>query len=168
MNTSTLHSLKQQWNNLKQRERLILEIGTISILLVAFYLFLWQPFTSHISNLRTRATHQQQLLTWMKTNKTAIKQLEEQRASQSLLNENMSLLTVIEQTLNKGNLTKYKYQLEQKTTNEINISFNNVTFSGLMFWLKNLWQKYEIEVKEISVNARQETDMVRANITLQK
>ena len=58
--------MKEWLENLAPRERRVLVGGTVALVLLLFYLIIWQPLHTGVAQLRTSVAEQRDTLRWMR------------------------------------------------------------------------------------------------------
>ncbi|MGB5707934.1 MAG: type II secretion system protein GspM, partial [Arenicellales bacterium] len=53
------------WRNLNQRERMLVSLGVPVLMVIMFYLYLWQPVAEDIDRLRIKVPENNATLAWM-------------------------------------------------------------------------------------------------------
>lgn len=160
-----LLALKQRWQQLAIREQVILFAGSIIVVILLAYQFIYSPFQEAIAEKQQAISNQEQLLAWMKKADEKIERLQV-NSHEKKTRHQKSLLTVAAESLKKNALTPTA--IGQAANDKITITFNVVSFNQLIQWLVTLWQTYGIEVYQATITAKEETGMVEANLILQE
>jgi type II secretory pathway component PulM len=81
------------WNGLNSREQAVIGLGLPLVLVVAVYLYYWQPAKQHLDNLRIQVPQKTAELAWVRHEIGKAEQWLGARASGG---ENQAILTIIE------------------------------------------------------------------------
>ena len=79
--------MNQWWAGLNQRERRIVVLGSIAVLLTLLYLLVVEPVITHMRDLDASVREQTELLLWMQSSEQQIAKL---RASSGSANRSIS------------------------------------------------------------------------------
>lgn len=158
--------MKQQWQSMSEREKNMVSIGSIAIILGILYFFIWSPVSDKISQTKQVVSYQQETLQWMQTANQAIQQLRQSSTRPQQVSDE-SFLSVTAQTLANTQLSEFTSQVRETQNNKVRVSFANVPFDKLMDWLKLIWNRYNISVNQIALTPKN-TGFVEVNLVLQK
>lgn len=143
--------MKQYWQNLEVRERIVIIAGAIVALALLFFVYVWQPLTSSVQQLS--ATHQQQIAT-LKAVEHYQGQLQAlQRAGFTNKPLRGSLLSMLKQSLKEKGLANYLAAPLQQNKQSIAMQFKQVPFDQLMQWMRVMWLQYGLEVQQFQGQA---------------
>lgn len=153
--------MRNFWNNLNERERWMVGIGSLFVLFYLFYLLLYSPLTTAVSNKTAQLSEKQQTLTWMQQVR---QQSKKQKVQQSI--SNAKLLTLIGNQLGTGSLRFFPYQLQQTGAGDIQLSYELVPFNHFLSWLWTLSNHYGIVLKQFSAERTPTTGVVKLQIVI--
>ncbi|MCX7120183.1 MAG: type II secretion system protein M [Gammaproteobacteria bacterium] len=143
-----IEPIKTWFNNLLLREQKIVLTGGIIFFILFFYMALWNPLSTAVSNYKIKVRSEEQLLCYMQK---ALVRIQTLKASGAQIGtEQGDLLTVAEQTLTAKNLSSFLKQVQQPQHNQIDLTFENVPFDQLMLWLQALSAQYGVRVVQLS------------------
>jgi general secretion pathway protein M len=141
----TLVNHWQQWN---QRERLLVTIASVVLLLYLFYLFIVSPLQEAILQAQTLAQENQATLVWMKRIKSQVHSL----AMPKVISTSELMGIIHDQLAETAGLSRYPYHLTQSSSGNIEIKFDKVPFNKFLSWCYRLNQKYHFNIKQLSAN----------------
>lgn len=134
------------WQQLSEKDRWVSILGLICLVIYLFYLFVYSPLTTAVSNKSNQLQEKIETLNWMQT-------LESPRsATKNLQKINTSkLLALIATQLAPNPYQAFPYQLQQIGADNIQLSFQKVPYSLIMKWLWDLTTHYTVNLKEITI-----------------
>lgn len=153
--------MMQYWNNLNERERLLLGVGISIIMIYLFYLLIYSPLSNAVQTKALQLSEKQSTLAWMKD---VHKQIKKETAS--LCISNTKLLSLIDNQLREEALKKFPYQLQQTSSGEIQLSFERVPFNLFLSWLWKLHKDYSITLKQLDAGKTETPGIIHLNIVI--
>ncbi len=162
-----IEQLQQWWNSLTFSQRRMGSVGGIALGIVLFYLLIWFPLVSSVSNRRDEVIAEQQLVLEMQQSKADILYLRSLN-TQVQGSSNLPLLTIIDQTLRDQQVNGQLTQIQEASDNKVKLAFSTVTYDELISWLESLASQYGIQVEQIHITATNTTGVVQADLVLSK
>lgn len=160
--------MKEWWNTLSERERWLTGGGGALALLVLVYALLWQPFRTHLVNLRQAVAAQRQDLAWMQQAAAEVKRLSASpAAAMAQQNNPQSLLTLVDQTARTAGLGTVMKRIEPQGDDKLRVQFEQVSFNQLIHWLGSLEQEYGVTIANVTLDRQSEAGRVDARLVLQ-
>lgn len=143
--------MKSKWQQLALREKQMLVLGGIVMILAMFYGFIWAPLANKVSSLRADVQHNQQLLSFMQAASKKIQSFS--GANRDALNNpsHASLLSGVQQQLHQPPLSQYPVLLKQADSDSVEVSFKQVNFDLLMTWLIRVSEQNHWVVKQMTI-----------------
>ena len=128
-----MNELKQKWQQLDAKEKKLVSIMIIAIVIGLFYFAIWQPMHNSIADGNKRVAAQQKTLEWMQQSVSKVIQSGGAKAPASTANGSLT------QRTNQA-AARFKIQLSrvQPQNNELNIRIDNVDFNTFLAWLNEL------------------------------
>lgn len=154
--------MKQYWQNLNDREKLIVVLGVSALLLYMYYIFLYQPLKTNTELQTKQLVEKTQLLQWMKT----LDPQQNKRNKNKTSVDNTQLLTIVAEELQKSTLAKFTSQLQQTNTGDIQISFDLVPYNQFMIWLLKLNNNYTVLIKQFNSEKREKPGLAHVLVIL--
>lgn len=144
-------AIKNYWEQLEPRERLVLSWGSVVVALIIFYSFLWQPWHKAIDEMEESIQTMRADLVWVRQHADILanggKGLE-----QKFQGSEQSLLSVIESTAKKGNVRKAIQQMvPSKDSGQVRVVLEDANFNHWVKWIDLLVNKYGVNVLDASV-----------------
>lgn len=158
--------MRDRWNNLNLREKQMLSLGSLVIVSLLIYFFLWSPLDSSVSNLRNQIEHDQELLTWMQDANKQIQSIG--KTSAPTLRPKGSLLSTIQKEVNRSPLAKNLNQLHQADNDSVQVSFQKVNFDQLMIWLIDFSKRENLTITQIVITPSHVSGIVTADLILKE
>jgi general secretion pathway protein M len=144
-----------QWSSLSERERYLV-IGGVGLLLICIiYFSIFAPLFHAVATKKQELITKRATLEWMA-------HLPKGMALQSNIVSKKSMLTNISQQLAPFKATPY--QLQQLNSNDIQLSFESVSYAKFMPWLWKLTNNYQLTIKQFNVERTETTGMVKLQI----
>jgi general secretion pathway protein M len=137
--------MKAYLSTLNEREKGMLIVGLICLILYCYYWFLYAPLSNQVNQKSLQLVEKTSTLTWMKTVK-----LQRQKFKPKQVVDNSQLLTILARELKKEFSVKFPYQLQQTGAGDIQLTFDAVPFNLFIGWLKKLNERYAITLKQLN------------------
>jgi general secretion pathway protein M len=151
-------------NQLAPRERRVLIIGAVTLVIMMGYFMLWEPLITARAQLENVVAAQKTTLRWMTDAAAEVKQLRFNTSPTKT--HKQSLLNLIDKSIRTGRLAKTNKRIEPKGKQEVQVRFKAVSFTALMRWLGQLYNQHQVEMSQIRIERQQAPDQVKVNLTL--
>lgn len=161
---SQFAELKARFMELQPRERLIIGVGSVLVLLTAIYTLGLVPLYKAVNERDQRVTQKQQDLAWMQSVAGKLNALGSAMPSASSANESMVVL--IANSASGGGVATAMTGQTPDGPNGVRIRFEGVQFDALVLWLGGLQKDYGIHVKAAEINRSAQPGQVNASLTL--
>jgi len=158
--------MKTWFLQLEQREQYTLVIGAIALVIILFYFLIYEPFVNSYQQLQTMVSADYNALQWMQNAAQEIKQLRQQQHHQKPSTSSQSLLALIDSSIRKSGLDKTNKRIEPRGDNIVNVSFEMNSFTTLITWLADLYNKHHIQIQQIHIEHIEKADNVKVNVIL--
>lgn len=153
--------MKSYISNLNERERWMVFGSVFCVFFYAYYFFLYSPIATKVEERQTQLTEKTETLQWMnkvkdqKNNTTVKKTI-----------DNGQLLTLLSTQLKNHATIKFPFQLQQTSSGETQITFDQVPFNLFIEWLAQLNKSYKINIKQFDINKTATPGVVQLMIIL--
>lgn len=154
MNTERIRTL---WFNLSDRDRYMLCIGGVMVLVYLFYLVLYLPLVNAVEWRSQQWTEKKETLSWMQTQAKAPKPTQQREGP---------LLSIFSDHLKETSFSQFPYQLQQAGENTIQLTFEHVPYVDAMSWLQKLNKQYRMTVTELTVERTQTPGVVKLSMVV--
>ncbi len=153
--------MKAYLNSLNEREKWMVIGAGICLLGYLYYLFFYEPLSSRVTQRTQQLIEKTETLEWMKK---VSKNYHAAKPKQSL--DNSKLLTVISSKLKNNYTLNASYELQQTSSGEIQLTFDEVPFNLFIEWLAGLNQKYQLTIKQLEASHADKIGIVRLTVIL--
>lgn len=149
------------WNNLNERERLLVIIGGICLFVFALYQLIYSPLSNSSLEKQREAQEKKETFAWM------------QQKRQIPLNTAVKpsvggskLLSIIGTQLNTKPFIKFPHQLQQTSLGLLQLSFDNVPYTPFLLWLWKLEHNYAFTVKQFDASRTKTAGVVKIMVLI--
>ncbi len=153
------------WQGLEQRQRWLFLIGGSILLLLAIYVWVWEPLAESRQAERERIAQQQALLDWL-TALTPVAAELRRGSSRAADLGGRSLLGLADETARAAGLAGALTRIEPAGEGQVRIWLDGAEFVSAMGWLQGLSVEYPIEVSQLSIDRAQRSGQVNVRVTL--
>jgi type II secretory pathway component PulM len=160
-----MDKLKAKWTSLTRRERLLVSIGSIAVLILLVYYLLLAPLLTAVDNVKMQSTAQQNLLVWMQP-RVGLLQSRSSSTSAGQAITASELLPTVDARLKQSDFAGSVGEISQTSTSGVRVALTNVPFDELMTWLTSQWQRSRIQVGDIDVQKTNKVGIVDVTLTL--
>ncbi|MDX1837333.1 type II secretion system protein M [Legionella taurinensis] len=148
------------WQNLNERERWMVVIAALAVMVYGFYLFIYSPLTTAVSTRTQQLKEKSETLVWMQ----GIKRQGGQQSPKAI--DNSKLLSIIASQLSNKTFSPFPYQLEQTGVGDIQLSFEQVPYAAILRWLWALNSDYTVTLKQIRMDKTNTPGVVKLMVLL--
>lgn len=161
-----MKEMKEWWNSLNDRERLMVGAGGGFLVLCLLYFVLVDPLFSRMDDLRSEVPGQRSELAWMRGAAAEVGRLRGSGQSGQVPSGGGSVMAVIDQTAKKQGLGDKLQRIEPEAENGAKIWLEDAGFDDVMRWTHLLETKHGIRVAAFSAEPLAAKGYVKARITL--
>lgn len=163
-----LISPAQQWlDTLESREKRIVIGGGIALVVILFYLLIWDPIISGHEEQQLKNNSQRQLYSWMEDAGAEIISLQSAGSSSATRFKNQSISSLADRSARTTGLKAFISKIEQNK-NDVKVILKDADFDLIINWLTDLENRYGIISSQIKIERSKEDGAVNANITLER
>jgi len=157
--------MKEKWQQLSLREKRLVIITTIVVVVTLVYFMIWEPLQDGIETSRVRVNAQTITLLQIREQAAEARQL---RATKSRTGTKGggSLLVIIERTAQQKNLKSNLQKVQPEGQDGVRVWVENAAFDQLIDWLALLENKNTIYVSEIIIERQKEPGRINSRILL--
>ena len=159
--------MKQWFEGLESRERIMLFSGVIVLSVFLIYVLVWPPAHSGYDRLKINISEQRTTALWMQEGAAKVKQL---KGAGSIAGKGLggrSLLAVTDSTARAGGLAAYMKRIEPEGRNGVRVWFEGVSFDQFVTWLGMLSNNHGINPDSVSMERSGAAGQVNVRLTLQ-
>lgn len=154
------------WQNLSERDRLIVIYGGIVAVLLLFYFMVLSPLSQKNTDLMESNAQTRDLIDWMKSAKVQLVQLRQQSKNKTA--SNVSLLSAVEQSVKRNRLNAAAGEIKQLENNRVQISFAKVDFPAVMHWIEDIQATSGSKIDKVTIQKTEKLGVVHVDLTLER
>jgi len=159
--------MKEKWQQLSLREKRLVIITSIVVLITLVYFLFWEPLQDGIQTSRVRIKAQNDTLVQIRNLAAEARQLmAAQRQAGANTRTSSSLLVIIERTAQEKNLKSRLQKVQPEGQDGVRVWVENASFDQLIEWLALLENKNTIYVSEIIIERQKEPGRINSRILL--
>lgn len=162
-----LTPLNQWLDTLEQRERYIVIAGSISLIIILFYLIIWEPVTSKHEQQQLQYDSQRQLYSWMKNASSEIRSLNAAGGNNISRFRNQSISSLADRSAITSGVKPFIEKIDQSKKG-VKVRLKSANFDQIVTWLTDLQNKYGIIASKVKVEKSKIEGAVDAQITLER
>jgi len=162
-----LNPFNQWLDTLEQRERYIVIAGSISLLIILFYLIIWEPVTSKHEQQQLQYDSQRQLYSWMKNAGNEIRSLNAAGGNDISRFRNQSISSLADRSAITSGVKPFIEKIDQSKKG-VKVRLKAADFDRIVIWLTDLQNKYGIIASKVKVEKTKVKGAVDAQITLER
>jgi general secretion pathway protein M len=159
--------MKQWYEGLESRERIMLFSGVIVLSVFLLYMLVWQPVHSGYDRLKSTISEQRTTALWIQQGAAKVKQL---KGAGGIAGQGLggrSLLAVTDSTARAGGLAAAMKRIEPEGRNGVRVWLEGASFDQFVTWLGLLSNKYGINPDSVSMERGEAAGQVNVRLTLQ-
>lgn len=158
--------MKEWWNSLSERERLMIGAGGLLVLFGALYFILRASFFSPLASLRLTVPEKRAELAWMREAAGEVARSRPAGQGGAATAAGGSVMAVIDQTAKQEKLGGKLKRIEPDGENGAKVWVEEAAFDDIMRWLLLLDSKHAIRATAFSVETAAGPGFVKARLTL--
>lgn len=161
--------MKDWFESLQARERLFVSTGAVFVVLALVYALAWAPLDRKHALLRSDVESWQQSLAELRPLRAAATGAG-QPGSTAAVRSLQSPLIIVDQTLRRRGLDRYRRSSQPTTSNGIRVVLEDIAFDELVLWLGDLSELYamHVQVASFSAGAQALPGRIDATLTLER
>lgn len=157
--------MKAWWENLGARERGLIVVGTVLVMMLLSYVLAWEPLRNSDRRLRQNVAERRADLAWMRQAAEEIKRLGGAGAARPVA-DNRSLLTLVDQTARATGLGTALKRVAPQGDDKLSAQLDGAEFDKLIPWLSALERDQAIAIISLNVDRTDAPALVNARIVL--
>ncbi len=139
------------WSQLESRERMIVSIGSIIVVLILFYALILQPWHRAISHMEQVLPNKRTDLVWMREQAKFLSDGSIKRTTNQVKGGNQSLLSILEQTARQNNVRQSIQQMVPgRNANEVSVVLEQANFNQWVRWIDALFIQYGVNITQLT------------------
>lgn len=157
--------MKAWWENLGARERGLIVVGTVLVMMLLSYVLAWEPLRNSDRRLRQNVAERRADLAWMRQAAEEIKRLGGAGAARPVA-DNRSLLTLVDQTARAAGLGAALKRVAPQGDDKLSAQLDGAEFDKLIPWLSALERDQAIAIISLNVDRTDAPALVNARVVL--
>ena len=158
--------MKEWFNTLALRERLMVSLAAVVVVLALLYAAAWSPLSSSVAHLQQSVEDRQSLNQWMKRSAAEVNQLRQGAAAGAA--GHRSLLAVVDQTSKQSQLGPAVKRIEPDGQELVRVSLEQASFDEMVNWLGGLQHNFGVSVADVSIDRQSDSGRVNVRLTLKR
>jgi general secretion pathway protein M len=160
--------MKAWLDSLSARERIMVIVGAIVLVLLLLYALVWSPVRSGYLELQEDVIGQRETAVWMQESAQRLAQLKSSRGSVASGLGGQSLLALADRTARTDGLGDALKRVEPEGSNSVKVWLEGASFDVVIGWLGSLSDKYGVNVDTVTLErVSGMAGRVNARLTLQ-
>lgn len=157
--------MKDWWDGLGTRERLILAAGALIVVPLLLWALLWRPLVGGVERLERDVEAQREQLRWMQNAAAEINQLRGSGAQAAGLG-GRSLLAVVDQSARGAGLGSGLKRIEPESADAVRVRLEGVSFDAVVTWLDELSRQFGVYASLVSIERETTPGQISVRLTL--
>lgn len=158
--------MKEWWDGLGTRERLILIAGVAIVVPLLLWALLWRPLVGGVERLEADVAAQREQLRWMQNAAAEIDQLRGSGAQATAGLGGRSLLAVVDQSARGAGLGSGLKRIEPESADAVRVRLEGVSFDAVVTWLDELSRQFGVYASLVSIEREPVPGQVSVRLTL--
>ena len=152
-----INLVKNYWQSLEPRERLVLLAGAIFLVVILFYSQLWRPLQKSLDFMENSVRNMRVNAVWVEQRSQELKRGGQISATGPKRGSDQSLMAIVEQTASQAGVQDAIQQIvPDQTTGEVRVLLEGVQFNQWVLWVDNLYKNYGVDITQL--NAEKDDD----------
>lgn len=160
--------VKNWYQALPSKERLMVTGTGIFIFITLFYLIIWEPINDGVKAERQKQQAQKEIILWMQQAATEVKSLRAAGNSETIRDKNKPATLVIEQTINNAGLKSSVKKIESSGKNGARVTLDEASFNQVLVWLNTLATHNGIRVVSANIERTEKPGRTNARFILER
>ncbi|MFN2308948.1 MAG: type II secretion system protein GspM [Gammaproteobacteria bacterium] len=157
--------MKEWWDGLGERERLILGVSTLLAVPLLVWALLWWPLAGAVERVEQEVAEQREQLRWMQAAAAEVSQLRGSGAQAAGLG-GRSLLAVVDQSARAAGLGAGLKRVEPESADAVRVRLEGVSFDAVVTWLDVLSRQFGVLASLVSIEREATPGQVTVRLTL--
>jgi general secretion pathway protein M len=158
--------MKEWWESLQVRERRILALGALLLLVVGFYVLVWEPIHQRHRQLTDQVAEQRAVLGWMEGSAAEARRLRGQGEAAPAQARSGSLLSLIDSRARASGLGDALKRVEPEAGDKVRVWLEEAAFDTVARWLGELQRDYGVSVDSVVLDPKGDAGLVNARIVV--
>ncbi len=159
--------MREWWDSLQAKERLMAVIGAIFIGIAILYLVVWSPIANSRDHKKMRVENKRETLLWMSQKRQEVEHLK--RINPNLFNQatdNRSLLAIVDTGAKQMGIRSSITRIDPNGENNAQIWLEDMSFDYLIVLLGELERRNHVQVANAALSKSEQIGKVSGKVTL--
>lgn len=143
-------NLRNWFNTLQFRERVLVAGGALVLLVLIVYLWIIEPLSNDVERLQKRVEGGQSQVAWMSNASNEVQGLRSSGSRGGSVDTKTSLITAVERSSSQMGIRSQVKRMEPQGNNKLSIEMTAVPFDQLMEWLGSLEKTFAASVVQLN------------------
>ncbi len=157
--------MREWFDNLEQREQLIVGAGAVLAALLFYWLLIWEPMARHAAELRAGMAESRELIAYLQEAEVEARRLGRNRPA-AASGSGRSLLSTVDSSSKKAGLSEYIKRIQPEGQDSVRLWIENAPFEPLANWLLQLQSQHGVILDNGSLDRADRAGAVKARLTL--
>jgi general secretion pathway protein M len=159
--------MKDWLDKLEPKERIMLAVGGVLLLLLLIYVLVLAPIRSGYQSLQQSVAEQRETVVWMQGSAQKIQRLRSSGGTAAQGLAGRSLLSVTDSTARAAGLGPALKRVEPEGSNSVRVWLDGATFDVLIKWLGTLSTQHGVDADSVTLERNEVAGRVNARLTLE-
>lgn len=159
--------MKQWFLSLSSRERQMVQVAAVVIVLFLFYLIIWQPISDNYERSKKNVATASETIVWMKSAALEVKRLGGGAALSGQAKGKQFVLGMIDRSARKAGLGTVMKRVQPEGTSGVRVWFENASFDEFIKWLASVQSEHGLLVNEVNIEQTETTGLVNIRVYLE-
>ncbi len=165
---NALDNLRNWYDSLQPRERVMVLVTTLVVIVTLFYVAVWEPLHKGLQQELEKRDNLQKSLAWMQGAAQEVRALRAAGVSGQRRNTNAPVSLTIEKTAASAGIKSKLGKLESSGKNAARARLDNVDFNQMILWLNTIEQNYGIAASSVNIESAGKPGLVNARISFSR
>ncbi len=162
-----IEKLTATWATLDRRERLIVTGGAGLLLVLFFWLLVWEPLAGSVTRLENDKRALTETRIWMQQAVQEAQALKARAGTAGRIPPGQSLLAVLDQTAQAAQIKGSVKRMEPRGDRSVQMQIDSVPFNALILWLGQIGKQHGIAPTHASLERTDAPGVINAKLTLE-
>ncbi len=158
--------MREWFNNLEQREQLIVGAGAVVAALLIYWLLIWEPMARRAQDLKVGLVESRELIAYLQQVEVEARRLGRNRPAPK--GSGRSLLSTVDSSSKQAGLGEYIKRIQPEGQDSVRLWIENAPFDALANWLLQMQSQHGIVLDNGSLDRSDRAGTVKARLTLKE
>lgn len=160
--------MKEWYESLDQRERLMVGIAAVVVAIGLFMMAIWHPLSSRQADLQGQLDEARDLMSYVQQAAATAKTAGGGRRGPRQQGRERSLLSLVDETTRQRGLKEAVKRIQPEGESTVRIWLEQAPFDDVVRWLDELNQRYGIQLSNGNLDREEKVGTIKARLTLER